>query len=160
MSPWLIYGALVALYVTVIAFIIRRWWALRAEIAASERWTPAASRVVESSLQEFTSTKTGTTYFPRVVYDYAVDGRTFRGQRIAFGHPVGFSFRRNAERRLQALVDTASVRVFHDPADPSQAVIERSAPILRTNVVLLGILAVVLLGLLAFPFWWASVRTT
>ena len=68
-SPWLIYGALVALYVTVIAFIVRRWSSLRAEIAASERWTPAARRVVDSSLQEFTSLKTGTTYFPRVVYD-------------------------------------------------------------------------------------------
>jgi hypothetical protein len=132
----LIYGVLVALYVTVIAFIVRQWRSLRAEMAASERWTPAASRVVESSLREVTSTRTGTTYFPHVVYDYAVDGRAFRGQRIAFGHPAGFSFKRNAERRLQALVDAASVRVFHDPADPSRAVIERSAPILRTNLVL------------------------
>jgi hypothetical protein len=65
-------------------------------------------------------------------------------------------FRRNAERRSKGLVDAASVRVFHDPADPAQAIIERSAPILRTHGVLLTILVIVLLGLLAFPFWWAS----
>src|SRR5262245_50252150 len=107
MSPWLLYGVLTAAYVVMIALLLRRRRALRAEVAASERWPSAASRVVHSELQEFTSAKGGTTYFPRVVYDYDVGDRTLRGQRTTFGTPVGYNFRRNAERRLRALVDAA-----------------------------------------------------
>lgn len=154
MDPWLIYDAIVVLYVAVIAAIVWRQRRLRREVAAGRRWSATASRVVEARLDEVHATKGGSTFFPVVVYDYTVDGRTLRGQRAYFGDHVGYSFRRNAEHRLKALADAAAVQVYHDPADPTRSVIERSAPVMRRNNVLLAILGVVLIGLLSGPFWF------
>jgi hypothetical protein len=150
-DAWLIYDAIVLLYVVVIVAIGWRQRRLRREVAASRTWSSTASRVVEARMDEIVATKGGTTYIPRVVYDYTVDGRALRGQRPHFGDPVGFSFRRNADRRLKALADAAAVQIYYDPADPTRAVIERGAPILRRHGVLLAILVIVLLGLLVAP---------
>jgi hypothetical protein len=43
--------------------------------------------------------------------------------------------------------------VFYDPADPTRAVVERSAPVLKRDVVLLTILTVVLVAVLASASW-------
>lgn len=152
-DPWLIYYAIVALYVALIVLMVRRRRALRAEVAASRTWPAAASRVVESRLDVFSSVKGGTTYFPTVVYEYAVGGRGFRGNRTQFGEAVGYNLKGRAERRLAVLAAAAAVQVYHDPADPVRAVIERSAPVLRRDNVLLGILVLVLAGLLALPMY-------
>jgi hypothetical protein len=155
-DPWLIYDGIVVLYVVVIAFIVRKQRGLRREIAAARTWSSAASRVVETRIDETVATKGGTTYYPCVVYDYTAGGRALRGQRTHLGEVVGFSFRRKAERRLKQLADAAAVQVYYDPADPTHAVIERTAPIQRRNDVLLAILVVVLIGVLAAPAWLTS----
>jgi hypothetical protein len=152
-DPWLIYDGIVLLYVVVIAAIAWKQRGLRREVAASQAWPSTASRVVETGIDETVATKGGTTYYPRVVYDYTVDGRALRGQRAHLGERVGYSFRRNVERRLKQLADAAAVQVYYDPADPTLSVIERTAPIQRRNRVLMGILLVVLAGLLVGPFF-------
>jgi hypothetical protein len=154
-DPWLIYDAIVVLYVVVIAAIVWRQRRLRREVAATRSWPATASRVTETRMDEIVASKGGTTYIPRVVYEYTVDGRTHRSQQPYLGGDVGFSFRRNADRRLKALADAAAVQVFYDPADPSRAVIQRAAPVMRRNNVLLGILVVVLIGILTGPAWFS-----
>ncbi len=154
MDPWLIYDAIVLLYVVVIVAIVWRQQRLRREVVAARSWPATASRVVETRMDEIVATKGGTTYFPRVVYEYTVGGRAHRSQQPYLGGDVGFSFRRNADRRLTELADAAAVQVHYDPADPARAVIQRRAPIMRRNDVLLGILVVVLLGLLTGPAWF------
>jgi hypothetical protein len=150
---WHIWVGIIALYVAVCAAIVWRVRRLRREVAASSTWPSVASRVVESRMDEIHSVKGGTTFFPVVIYDYTVDGRALRGARMHFGDPVGYSFRRRADRRLADLTAAAAIQVHHDPADPTHAVIERRAPILRRDAVLLGILLVVLAGILTFPLW-------
>ena len=144
----MICGVIAAAYVVLIASILWRGHRLRGEVAASQAWPTAASRVVESRMDELVAVKGGPAYFPVVVYDYTVTGRTLRGSRLHFGDPVGFSFRKRADRRLATLT-AAAVQVYYDPADPTQVVIERTAPVLRREVVLLVILLAVLTGFLA-----------
>ncbi len=153
MELWHIWAGIIVLYVAVIVAILWRARRVRAEVAASRGWPSVGSRVVESRMDEIVATKGGTTYFPVVIYDYTACGRSLRGSRPHFGDPVGYSFRRNADRRLAALTAAAAVQVFHDPADPTLVVIERRAPVLRRYAVLVGILSVVLAGILSFPLW-------
>jgi hypothetical protein len=84
--------------------------------------------------------------WPVVVYEYEVDGRARRGQRATFGEVVAYDLEGRARRRLAALVASAGVRASYDPRDPAVSVIERSAPVLRRDWVLLGIVLVVLAG--------------
>lgn len=150
---WYVWFGILALYVIVIAAILWRSRRLRREVATMRSWPSVAGRVVESRIDETSSVKGGTTYFPMVVYDYTVEGRALRGTRMYAGDVVGHSVRRRAERRLAALAAAAAVQVYYDPADPTVAVIERRAPVLRRNGVLLAILVVILAGVLTFPLW-------
>lgn len=154
MDPWLLYDGIVLLYVVVLGAIVWRQRRLQRELDATRSWSAAPSRVIETSLVEIHATKGGTTYFPRVVYEYTVDGRTLRGQQAYIGGDKGYSFQRNAEPRRKALADAAAVQVFYDPADPTQAVIERTAPVMRRNNWILAFLVVVLIGLLTMPAWF------
>lgn len=159
MLPVHLFDALIVLYVVVIALMHRRGWRLRAEVAASSSWSSASSQVVESGLDESYTSKGGVTYRPRVAYEFDALGARWRGHRLYFGETLGYSFQRNAQRALDGLVSDARVRIFHDPADATRSVIQRSAPVLRRyNVLfvvmfaLLGVLVVArmyLAGLLA-----------
>lgn len=68
-DPWLIYDAIVVLYVVVIAAIAWRQRSLRRELAATRSWPASASRMVETRMDEIVATKGGTAYVPRVVYE-------------------------------------------------------------------------------------------
>jgi len=149
MTPRLLFDGVIALYLVVLALMVRRLLRQRAEVRASANWVPAASRVISSRLDEVVASKGGRTMWPVVVYEYEVGGRVLRGERAAFGDPVGYNLERRVRRRLDALVAAASVRVFHHPTDPTQSVIERRAPVMRRNGVLFGIL----LGVLGGVIW-------
>jgi hypothetical protein len=84
-----------------------------------------------------------------VIYEYEAGGGRHRGARLYFGESVAYNRRSRAERRLASLATNAAVQVFYDPAQPSRAVVERSAPVLRRDVTLLALLGAVLAALLA-----------
>lgn len=149
LAPQTIVDIVIVLYVVIIALLVRRMVRLRADVRASATWTPAASRVIESRLDQYVSGKGGRTMWPVVVYEYEAGGRVLRGQRATFGEVVAYNLERRAQRRLAALVAAASVRIFHDPGDPTQSVIERSVPVQRRDWVLLGLC----FGGLGVLFW-------
>ncbi len=64
-------------------------------------------------------------YTPRVSYEYVVDGKTHRSDRIDF-LPDGHSTRDRsaAEAVLQRYSKGSTVEVFYDPADPSTSCLE------------------------------------
>ncbi len=147
MLPVHIFDGLIILYLVVLAAMHVRGRRLRAEVAASGSWPTAASRVLESRLDETYSGKGGTTYWPRVVYEYDAGGTRHRGQQPFFGEVVGYSFHRNAERQRASLVADAQVQVFYDPTNPARSVIQRRAPLLRRYNVLFAVMFA-LLGVL------------
>ncbi len=65
-------------------------------------------------------------YQARVEYEYEVDGRTYRGDRVCVGGELDTSSRGRAEARCAAYPAGADVDVFHDPHLPEQACLERT----------------------------------
>lgn len=65
---------------------------------------------------------------------------------LHFGETIPYSLKRRAVRRLAALTASAAARVFYDPGDPGRAIVERSAPVLRRDGVLLAAATLVFTG--------------
>lgn len=143
----LIIGGILALHVGVFALLLRRRRRLVAQVANSRLWPSAASSVISARMQVKTGARSGREYLPVVEYTYRVDARTFRSSRLYFGETVVYNLERRAQKRLAALATSAAVQVFYDPRDPAQAVIERSAPVLRRDLVLMALLVAGLVGL-------------
>jgi hypothetical protein len=83
-------------------------------------------------------------------YRYEVGGQTFTGSRAAFGTPLGFGMGLGGIAASQAseYAPGEQVDVWIDPADPSNAVLRRSAP---SSLVLTALgVAAVITGALSF----------
>jgi hypothetical protein len=145
---WLVAG-LAVLYLLVGAWLVRRVAQSRAELRASESWAPTRGRVVSSELQDLG--KSG--LLPRVAYEYEAGGGRYRSERIHHGDPHVYSFASTAQRAIAPYAIGAEVSVWFDPADPGRAVLERRAPVLVRDLVLLGLVTAVLVGLAAGLEW-------
>jgi hypothetical protein len=88
--------------------------------------------------------------FVRIVYGYEVDGATYSADRVNL-NPVPVEADSDEGRRLLQTYPTgAAVTVYHDPANPSEAILEREpSPVgFYAGLALLGMAAVA--GLAAF----------
>jgi uncharacterized membrane protein HdeD (DUF308 family) len=76
-------------------------------------------------------------------YSYEVGGQAYRGHRAAFGTPLGFGMGlgRIAAAQAGRYAPGEAVDVWVDPANPSNAVLRRSAP----SSIVLAVLGVALL---------------
>ena len=124
----------------------------------TESWPSTTGRILSSSVQNDVDTsrdsngrmRTRTRYEPVVQYEYEIDGRTYQGYRIKAGDYGG------AAQRAYAVVNRypvgAHVSVYHDPADPGQAVLEQGAD--KTTLYLFGGIGVLfsIIGLGALLF--------
>lgn len=65
-----------------------------------------------------------------VSYEYQFHGRTFVGQRVAFGTPLGFGMglRGVASAQASRYAPGRQVGVWVDPRNPMHSVLRRSAP--------------------------------
>lgn len=150
MNPVHIFDALILLYLALIPLMHRRGRRVRAEVAASRSWAAGPSTVLEAKHQQSWHGKGGTTYIPTVVYEYDANGPRHRGDRPYFGGPIGYSWKRNADRELASLVESARVQVFYDPQNPGESVIQRRAPVLRRmNVIFAMMFALLVVMVLA-----------
>lgn len=103
---------------------------------ASRRWPKAPGVVLSSSYEAADGTSrdahgydvTSTTFTPVVEYEYTVDGRTFRGRRIAL-RSLSTSSPDAVKRCIDRYRSGARVEVFYDPADPSSAFLETGASV-------------------------------
>jgi hypothetical protein len=95
----------------------RRWQAVRGRILASKpQSSPAQIQWGRGH---------ALTWDPGVVYEYTVDGATYRSQRVSFGGhwPSASAAQRIADRFRVG----ERVTVWHDPVLHDQAVLERGA---------------------------------
>lgn len=96
------------------------------QIQRAKSWMPVPGTVVASRVVAHRGTDS-TTYRVEMRYEYEVDGRTLRGDRYHF--MTGSSSGRSGK---QAIVDAhppgKEITVYVNPADPSDAVVERGYP--------------------------------
>jgi hypothetical protein len=89
--------------------------------------TITSSRVSkkEVSVESHGSTSLQTQYEPHVKYSYTVTGTLYHGERIGNGILVS-SLSGPSKRIVKRFTAGATVPVYYDPEDPSQAVLEKT----------------------------------
>jgi hypothetical protein len=97
---------------------LRRTWGIR-------RWRPAAATVVESWLDDGGGDPRNRRAKVCARYRYSVGDATFVGERLAFTSPVHRSAV-SAEGHLAQLKPGKRIEVWYDPANPADAVVERT----------------------------------
>lgn len=101
--------------------------------------TVSESKVRETApWEQFGTDQNQTVYEPVIAYDYVVDGHEYRGRRIAVAS-MSTSLRSYAENRIAEYPVGRQLTVFVNPADPKDAIVERtSAPAYALALVVLG----------------------
>ena len=93
---------------------------------SSRQWPTVQGQIVSSIVASGNSHGqhgTYTFYYPQVVYEYAVDGRTFQGDRISFG-TAGSDLKWKAEEATKLYPPGQEVAVHYRPAQPEASVLQ------------------------------------
>ncbi|MRR39066.1 DUF3592 domain-containing protein [bacterium] len=116
----------------------------RRQEESSAGWPGVQARVIESALEKASRTNVDgpdtTEFIPHVRYAYTVLGREYTSNRISFA-PLTTN-QSPAEQILSRYPAGATVMVYYNPAQPDQAVLERSGGSLWVSLVI-GILMIV-----------------
>jgi hypothetical protein len=122
--------------VALVAFLVGAlllWlgWRNRQRVNASMSWPYVAGRVISASVSESYSqgdaeTPDSTSYSPVVEYEYMVGQQLYRGNRLAF-QDKSYSNWKQASAVLQSFPVGGPIWVFHDPLNPANCVLDRTA---------------------------------
>lgn len=96
---------------------------------AVQDWMETQGRILHADVQARRSrsgTGYSTSYYPLVVYEYEVGGRRYQSQQIRAGHQVGLGFAGMVQNQVAKYPIGATVPVYFNPNDPSQAVLDKS----------------------------------
>lgn len=120
------------------------------KVQESSTWPSVTGKVLEAYVTRHTETdsegESVEAYAPRVVYEYLVNGVAYRSDRLAIG-PVATSRNdRKVEQEVARYPVGEAVRVFYNPQNPAEAVLQTH---LQGGNALL-ILGIIFLGLAAF----------
>ena len=101
-----------------------------AKVRASKNWPTTPGRVLNSYIEPRRSRSgrgTSTAYYAVVFYEYMVNGQRLQSNRIRFGSDLGYGWTSPAQKTVDQYPPGAMVEVFFNPADPSEAVLQRTA---------------------------------
>ncbi len=115
--------------------------------AASQGWPSAVAQITLSGVRQGRSHDSEgdlqISYYPYVQYTYQVAGTSYQGDKITFGARKTYSSSAKAAAELARYSLGAQVRVFYNPENPSEAVLEQRA--VGSNFMLIfGILALLI----------------
>jgi len=117
----LVIGAILAAVGWFTAFSLGK--PLRDRAAASIDWPTADGRITRSELERFRE-RGQTMYSADVAYEYALDGKTFGGNRVWFGDDARSSDPTAWRRAVERYPVGSGVKVHYDPDDPQESVLE------------------------------------
>ena len=93
----------------------------------SHTWPAIQGTITSSHVHKETRTdsdhRTSTTYYPKVQYQYQIEGRQYSGNRINFGGETG-GMKWLAQRAVDRYPSGKTVRVYYDPQNPEYAILE------------------------------------
>jgi len=136
----LIAFGVIAIIIGVVPYIVQFRQGLRAD--ASKKWPTASGTITASSLEQSPDNKRR--YRAALGYSYRVGGKDYQSTRVFWGGNEG------REKHMASVVETypagTKVRVFYDPNNPAEAVLN---PIQNTGSrqMVLYAMAMVTLGL-------------
>lgn len=145
-TPFVVAFTLFAL----VLFLMARLAAQESKRAAS--WPATEGKILESSFDTFRTQSSIDSvplsiivHRPRIIYAYKVGGNRYQGERISLGVYKHASLRFLVGREVRRYKAGDKVKVFYDPANPAQAVLDRSdvrPPLLIAVAVLFAAAAV------------------
>lgn len=102
---------------------------------AVQGWSRTEGRILAAGVQSYLSRQTRqggstsmvTMYRPAVSYEYRAGGRSFTGNRLSMGLPLGYGSQKMAQRYVAKYSTGAPVQVYYNPANPEEAVLELKA---------------------------------
>jgi len=118
------------------------------QAGASRNWPSVQGTVVRSSVTSTSSRTSSSEYTPKVEYNYEVDGKEYRNNRISFA-PKSTSSRSEAESIAGKYAPGKTLPVYYAPGDPKRSVLEREVS-LRTYVVPAAGLVILLFGVAVY----------
>ena len=137
-------------FLAIAAFLFYRVRKSGGQTQASQTWPSVMGRVVTSNIEISHSHDSdggsSTAYTPRIVYEYEVLGHRYHGDRVNFGATLGYGNANTAQAVVDRYVPGNNIRVYYDPNNPGEAVLERTAGSSSKILVWVGIfiLAIVL----------------
>jgi hypothetical protein len=135
-------------------FLIYRTQQSKKKAQLSQNWPATQGQITDSHVSRSVDTdsdgSTSTAYSAQVAYTYQVLGQAYNGSKIAFGFNPSYSNQSKAQATAARYPVGSAVAVYYDPANPSDAVLERQAS--GSNVALiLGIIFIVVGVCIACP---------
>lgn len=91
-------------------------------------WPSVPGHVLKSYVFERWSSNVDSTsiwYEPHIEYEYQVMGMTYTSNQLFIGPAVSFLKLRRSQDIVNRLTDGVTVKVFYNPEDPSEAVLDR-----------------------------------
>jgi hypothetical protein len=131
--------------------------ALKRQAAAADGWKETKGRVVSSETERFVagsdriSAPTRHLLRQRVIYAYKVAGVDYSSDRVAFGARTASSIAGLEQAIVKRYPLGAGVTVYYDPANPSQAILERGVRklwLVWASAALFAVIAVAISGVL------------
>ncbi len=108
---------------------------------ASQNWSSTMGRITKSYMRNEVSYESGNTlYYPEVEYEYEFFGIFYTGHQINFGGSSGNSSRGISQKTLAQYPLDKNVKVYYDPNNPEEAVLERKMGMGGTVFLIVGIL--------------------
>jgi hypothetical protein len=144
-------------FIAIAAFLFYSSRRARQQADNSLTWPSVIGSVVSSAVETRRSTDsdghTSTSHYPRITYEYDVQGHRYRSDRFAFGGLVSSGGYAGAQAVVDRYVPGNQIRVYYNPQQPSEAVLERAAPTSKVlnwvAVFILVILGVTMCSVLA-----------
>ena len=127
-TPFVVAFSLFALFILMMAR------AMRQQTMEAKSWKETSGRIMSADFDTFEKltmvdnvSRKVTTNQPNIVYGYEVDGHAYQSNRIAFGGKTQSTSKRLVGGSLARYKVGDAVTVYYDPANPSEAVLERKA---------------------------------
>lgn len=118
------------LIVAVVFFFL--WLRGRGKVSAAADWPTTTGRVlfatVEARRSRSGSSGYSTSYYPKVVYEYEVNGQRYHSDRFNLGWEVGRGWKSGVQKTVDRFPVGSLVPVYYNPAKPDESALEKSAP--------------------------------
>ncbi len=129
-------------------------WFLTFDIRTAQEakaWPTVEGQVTSSELHTCPLCD-GPRYSVHIAYQYVVDSRQFSGKKLTFGS-ASFDSQSEADALHKKFPRGSVAKVYYNPSDPAQAVLEPRFAMAMTDVLMIG-------GMLAFDAWlvWEGVK--
>jgi hypothetical protein len=104
----------------------------------SKHWPSVSGQITAARIEHQSDSHGSGEYYPRITYEYSVDGQRYESERVIFGGPLASSHFR-AGREVSRHRPGKQVTVYFDPNDPMQSVLKAGATRDAWQWIILGV---------------------